>query len=181
MADAAPHERPEDGGATATDGPGPSAAAPGRRTLTIVLVVLVTAGLGLAVLLTRSAPVEVALPRSASDGACTAAGQEWPATVAGVEARETDPADRAVQAWGDPAVIARCGVPALSPTTDRCISVGGVDWVAQDLSDGTRLTTFGREPAIELLVPDAYGEAPLLLPAFADAAKALPTNGRRCS
>ena len=45
------------------------------------------------------------------------------------EERDTDPAGTAVHAWGDPAVIARCGLPALGPTTEQCISVDGVDWV----------------------------------------------------
>lgn len=153
----------------------------GRRALVTVLVVLVTAGLGLAVLLTRTGPVDVAVPRAGDDAACLEAGALWPIEVAGRDQRDTDPAHRAVRAWGDPAVIARCGLPALGPTTDQCISVDGVDWVAQDLSDGTRLTTYGRDPAIELLVPDAVGQAPLVLPAFAQAAQVLPTNGRRCS
>lgn len=156
-------------------------ASPGRRALVVVLVVLVTAGLGLAVLLTRTGPVDVALPPEARGPACQAAGQVWPSEVAGQGTRDTDPADRSVSAWGDPPVIARCGLPALGPTTEQCISVDGIDWVAQDLSDGTRLTTFGRDPAIEVLVPDAVAQAPLVLPGFARAAAELPENGRRCS
>ena len=132
-----------------------------RRPLLAGLVVLVTAGLALGVLLTRTGPVDVAIPSGGDDPACA-------------------PAGTAVHAWGDPAVIARCGLPALGPTTEQCISVDGVDWVARELSDGTALTTFGRSPAIEVLVPDEVGQAPLVLPAFADAAKALPTNGRQC-
>jgi hypothetical protein len=93
------------------------------------------------------------------------------ATTAGTEA---------VAAWGDPPVIARCGVSALGPTTEQCLSVDGVDWVVREASDGAVLTTFGRDPAIEVLVPDAYAPEPLLLPAFAGAARALPSNGRTC-
>ena len=48
----------------------------------------------------------------------------------------TAPTSPAVQAWGDPAIIARCGVAALGPTTDQCIDVDGVGWVARQLSDG---------------------------------------------
>lgn len=158
-----------------------SSASAGRRALVVALVVLVTAGLGLAVLLTRTGPVDVALPPQADDPACQAAGRLWPTEVAGHDPRDTDPASTAASAWGDPPVIARCGLPALGPTTDQCISIDGIDWVAQDLSDGTRLTTFGRDPAIEVLVPEAVGQAPLVLPGFARAAEALPTNGRRCS
>ena len=53
-------------------------------------------------------------------------------------------------------------------------------WIPEELSDGTRFTSFGTEPAIEVLVPDAYAPEGLLLPAFAPAAKALPPNGLAC-
>ena len=53
--------------------------------------------------------------------------------------------------------------------------------MVERLSDGARFTTFGTDPAIEVLVPKAYAPEPLLLPAFGPAAKALPQNGRHCS
>ena len=59
-----------------------------------------------------------------------------------------------------------CGLPAPAPTTDSCVVVDGVDWVVRELTDGTAVT-FGREPAIEVLVPQEHGPVPLLLPAFA--------------
>ena len=102
-------------------------------------------------------------------------------TVGGHRAVDTDPTDPAVRAWGDPAVIARCGLPEPGPTTDECLGVSGVDWVAHRLSDGVRFTTFGRSPAIEVLVPSAYAPEPLLLPAFAKAAAAIPQGSRHCS
>ena len=77
-------------------------------------------------------------------------------------------------------MIATCGWPALGPTDQECLDVDGVYWVVESLSDGVRFTTFGRDPAIEVLVPDAYKPEPLLLPAFGAAAKALPTNDREC-
>lgn len=82
-------------------------------------------------------------------------------------------------AWGDPAVIARCGVPAQPPSID-CIEVDGVGWIPQALSDGTRFTSFGTDPAIEVLVPSDYAPEPLLLPAFGAAARELPPNGHAC-
>lgn len=128
-----------------------------------------------------SSAVDVRLPGAAGSAACGAAGAQWPVEVGGLATVETDPSDPAVHAWGEPAVVARCGVPALGPTTDDCVVVDGVDWVAEDLDDGTRLTTFGRDPAIEVLVPDAHGPAPLLLPAFAEAAAELPRNDLACT
>lgn len=125
-----------------------------------------------------SGAVEIALP--AESERCPAAALNWPATVSGHSREATSPDDAAVASWGDPPVIARCGLAPLVPTEEPCIEVDGVDWVAQELSDGTRLTTFGRDPAIELLVPAEYDPAPLLLPAFTEVAAALPTNGLLC-
>jgi hypothetical protein len=42
-------------------------------------------------------------------------------------------------------------------------------------------TTYGRDPALEVLAPNAYGPVPLLLPAFDELARSLPATGRRCS
>jgi hypothetical protein len=85
-----------------------------------------------------------------------------------------------VRAWGDPAVIARCGLDPIGPTTDQCVSVSGIDWVAHPLTDGMRFTTYGRSPAIEILVPSASKPEPLLLPAFGAAASAIPQGERHC-
>jgi hypothetical protein len=43
-----------------------------------------------------------------------------------------------------------------------------------------RFTTYGRSPAIEILVPRAYQPEPLLLPAFGGAAAAIPQGARHC-
>jgi hypothetical protein len=85
-----------------------------------------------------------------------------------------------VRAWGDPAIIARCGLSPVGPTTDQCLDVSGVDWVAHQLTDGVRFTTYGRSPAIEVLVPSAYKPEPLVLPAFAAAASTIPQGERHC-
>ncbi|MGB8381821.1 MAG: DUF3515 family protein [Dermatophilaceae bacterium] len=120
-------------------------------------------------------------PANASDPACTAAGASWPATVSGLAPTELRDPSPAVRAWGDPAVIARCGVDVPGPTTLDCVSVDGVDWVVEPLSDGTRFTTYGRSPAVEVLVPKRYAPEPLLLPAFGPAAASLPETGHHCT
>ncbi len=157
--------------------------APSRvaRPLTTGLLVLGVAG-GLVAGCSRGVPVTPP-PHTA---ACDEATTKWPATVARqssaavrVEGGSAEPGDAA--AWGDPAIIASCGWPALGPTSEQCLSVDGVDWVVEQLSDGVRFTTFGRAPAIEVLVPHAYAPEPLLLPAFGPAAKALPRNDLTCS
>ncbi|BDZ58711.1 hypothetical protein [Barrientosiimonas endolithica] len=42
-------------------------------------------------------------------------------------------------------------------------------------------TTYGREPAIEVLVPKDYAPEPLVLGAFTEAAQQIPQGPRRCS
>lgn len=136
------------------------------------LTALVLAGCG---------SVDVALPARADSSACDAAADHWPEELAGLDPTETDPSDPAIRAWGDPAVIARCGMPALGPTKEQCVVVDEVDWVAQELSDGTKMTSFGRDPAIEIIVPQEHGPGPLLLPAFTEAVQELPRNGLTCT
>ncbi|MCA1782720.1 MAG: hypothetical protein ABR500_03410 [Dermatophilaceae bacterium] len=125
-----------------------------------------------------SSAIEVAPPDQAGDPAC--AEIPWPETIAGNARTATDPEGSWVAAWGDPAIIARCGLPALEPTTLDCVAVDDMDWIVRELSDGTAMSSYGTDPALEVLVPVAYGPGPLLLPAFGDAVRSLPTNGRQC-
>ena len=154
-----------------------TAARPLRTTTTGLLVLGVAGGL----LSACSDAVAVTAPPHSA--ACEPATAHWPAKVGPQAPRDVDTKGGATsdaRAWGDPAVIASCGWPALGPTDKECLDVDGVYWVVEPLSDGVKFTTFGREPAIRVLVPDAYKPEPLLLPAFGAAAKALPTNGRSC-
>jgi hypothetical protein len=123
---------------------------------------------------------EVTDPAQAGSAACRAAAAHWPKTVGGQSRQPTSSSSVAVRAWGDPAIIARCGLPPIGPTTDQCLQVSGIDWVAHQLTDGVRFTTYGRSPAIEVLVPSDYAPEPLLLPAFGKAASAIPQGERRC-
>ena len=124
--------------------------------------------------------IDVADPAEAGSAACRSAAALWPTTVGGQARQPTSSSSEAVRAWGDPAVIARCGVAPIGPTTDQCLTVSGVDWVAHQLTDGVRFTTYGRSPAIEVLVPGAYKPEALLLPAFGAAASAIPPGERHC-
>lgn len=141
-----------------------------------VVVAVVVAGS----LAACSSSVEVTPGPLADSEACRKASRHWPPTVGRLERADTTTDSATVAAWGDPAVIARCGVTSPGPTTDLCITVSGVDWVAHRLSDGVRFISYGRDPAIEVLVPHDYAPEPLLLPAFEQAAKQLPPGRHRC-
>ncbi len=127
-----------------------------------------------------SSAVEVSVPTGGTGAACAAVAEHWPETVSGMSRRDTTPSSPGVAAWGDPAVVARCGVAAIPPTSTECIEVDAAGWIPEPLSDGTRFTSFGTDPALEVLVPARYAPEPLLLPAFTAAASALPRNGLRC-
>ncbi len=127
-----------------------------------------------------SGAVEVTLPGLADDPSCAAAAQRWPDVVSGLRSVPLSSTSPSVRAWGDPAVIARCGLDDPGPST-ACLTVNGIDWVVSDLSDGKRFVTFGRRPAIEVLVPQVYAPEGTLLPVFTDAAALLPGTGRRCT
>ena len=74
---------------------------------------------------------------------------------------------QATTAWGDPEhpIVLRCGVDPLAPTTEHCQTVetpGGpsIDWVTVENDDGSwTLTTYGREPAVELHIPRSVAAA----------------------
>ncbi|HRV58113.1 MAG: DUF3515 domain-containing protein [Phycicoccus sp.] len=122
---------------------------------------------------------EVTAAGAGGGDACRSATEAFPSTVSGMPRLDSVTAP-GTAAWGDPAVIARCGVPGLAPTDVECVEVDDVGWIPRELSDGTAFTSFGTDPALEVLVPTAYAPEPLLLPAFGAAAKALPPNGLAC-
>lgn len=126
-----------------------------------------------------SGGVDVAAPALAGDPACTAI--TWPPTVAGQPSRTTEPPGPALAAWGDPPIIARCGLEPPPPTSLDCLNVDGVDWLVRQLSDGVAFTTYGRRPALEVLIPDAYAPEPRWLPDLTTTAAALPETGRHCA
>ena len=72
---------------------------------------------------------------------------------------------QATAAWGEPgaAVTLRCGVEVPGPTTTACQSVesgsGTVDWLVVEDGAGTwTFTTYGRDPAVQVVVPPAVTE-----------------------
>ena len=77
-----------------------------------------------------------------------------PDTVADKPKRETSA--QATGAWGDPAaVLLHCGVAVPGPTTEACIALNGVDWIADESdaeNDTYRYTTYGRDPAVEVVI-----------------------------
>lgn len=126
---------------------------------------LPAAALILAGTLTGCTPVADVDPApDASNPACAEVMVTLPDELAGHPLRDTN--SQATAAWGEPSqVILRCGVPALPPTTDPCASVNGIDWILRE-EDGQMwtATTYGREPAVEVLFnPDEAASSTILV------------------
>ncbi|NYI06583.1 DUF3515 domain-containing protein [Allostreptomyces psammosilenae] len=126
------------------------------------------AGLGLLLAAaTGCGPVEVdpPSPEGAAVASCDALMAELPATVYDLAEVETEPASPYVRAWGDPAIVLRCGVPrpaVLTPGTEGydplsdAVGVNDVDWLFERTEDGYRFTTVQREAFVEVTVPGEY-------------------------
>lgn len=111
-----------------------------------------------------SGSVDVAPPdlggasSTASLDACTQLTADLPEQVAEQKSRSTAPESPLTAAWGEPAILLRCGVPRPEALTaaSQLVSVNGVDWFAEELTAGYVFTTEGRSPSVEVTVPDDY-------------------------
>ena len=135
------------------------------------------------VLVGCSTTLEVSSPHPTGPGAsvCQDLREAAPETLAGVPRRDVD-TDGVALAWGSPPVVLRCGVTAaagLGPTS-RCDNVNGVDWYTEDLGDGYRFTTVGREVPVEVTVPADYAPEASVLLDLADAVRSSNAVLRPC-
>lgn len=127
---------------------------------------------------TQTIPFEPAA--NAKDPGCASVVVRLPDTVAELAKRDTNA--QGTGAWGSPAaVLLRCGVEEPGPTTDRCVSVDGVDWVI-DESDAPRylFTTYGRSPAIEVLVDNDVVSGTSVITDLSNAVSVIPAD-RACT
>lgn len=107
--------------------------------------------------------VDVDPAEDAANARCADVMIALPPIVAENEQRETN--SQATSAWGDPSkVVLRCGVTAPGPTTDPCVTVNDVDWVVREGDPAWTATTYGREPAVEVLFdPDEVASSTVLV------------------
>ena len=96
--------------------------------------------------------------------ACRDFAAALPKTVADQTERLTQPAAALGGAWGDPPIVARCGVtypPAGFGKGSTCQLADGLAWYVpddqvEDPSLDVTMTTIGYEPAVEVDVPADY-------------------------
>lgn len=124
------------------------------------LLALPAAGL-MAVGLVSCGTVQVPPGADAAAPACADIVLGAPPEVLGMERSETSSQGTAAWGSGEETIVMRCGVTPPGPTTDLCTTLADgngveVDWIVRELEDGVFLyTTYGREPAIDVSVPQA--------------------------
>ena len=120
------------------------------RRIALAAIATVVAGVTLAGC-ARTVVVEPA--QHAQNPKCADIMLRLPDEISGEKSRTTS--SQGTKAWGDPNIaVLRCGVTPPGPTTDQCVSVSGVDWIskASEEDDTWVFTSYGRTPAVEVLV-----------------------------
>jgi hypothetical protein len=100
-----------------------------------------------------------------------------PEQVDGRDRRDTEPASDRTAAWGNPALVLRCGVPrpaGLSPTSE-VIEVNGVGWFLAERKAAYVFTTVGRRTYVEVRVPASTPREQATAP-LADLAEAVSAS-----
>lgn len=123
----------------------------------------VVAGAAVIPILGALAGCSTAVPMQPADDAtnpeCAEISVRLPDVIDEHEVRTTDA--QATAAWGEPAVILlRCGVAVPGPSTQRCITIDGVDWLVDDSDEDAGIfRTYGRDPAVEVVVDQSTSES----------------------
>lgn len=150
-----------------------------RRSLPLLAAGLVLAISGC------TAPVVVEPAPYAGDPGCAAVMLGIPDEVGGLARLETS--SQATAAYGDePRIVARCGVEVPGPSSERCLAIdtpaASADWLVLEEDDVWRAIAFGRNPAMEVVVPkiradQAVGE---ILAVFSPSATRADRTGLEC-
>jgi hypothetical protein len=112
---------------------------------------------------------------------CAAVIVRLPDTVGGLDIRQTDAQSTA--AWGEPdQVVLFCGVDVPAASELPCIDKG-VFWLRDDSeTDVWMFTTFGRDPAVRVIVDREIASGPgVVLDDLENAVSFTPENGLRCT
>lgn len=104
----------------------------------------------------------------AADAACAKVFAQLPVRLGQLAVRRTESQSQYVSAWGDPAVVLRCGVgrpAALAPNaSDLVYDIGTgegrtVEWLARQVPGGTYLTSIDRPVYVEVFIPGSFSAA----------------------
>ncbi|GAA4898997.1 DUF3515 domain-containing protein [Streptomyces coeruleoprunus] len=121
------------------------------------------------------ASVTVPSPTAEEAALCRALHEELPETVAGLGRSGTEPRSDLTAAWGDGAIVLRCGVPRPARMSDpqaEAVEADGVGWLLERRAgDGPRFTTTLRKAYVEVSLGERFAHDATPLVAFAAAVR----------
>jgi hypothetical protein len=142
---------------------------------------LAAASVALAAGLSGCAPVVSLAPAAefANDPECADVIVRMPEAISSYPLRQTDAQGTA--AWGEPTVVLLyCGVPVPEVSELPCVPVAGIFWLREEVDAGFAYTTYGRDPAVRVVVdPDAIGPG-VVLDDLSNAVSYTSETGRAC-
>ena len=109
--------------------------------------------------------VDVEAPELTGEAAqtCEALVDALPTTVDGAKRRTVEPSGAPAAAWGDPAIVLRCGVPMPSEFDEfaTCQEANGVGWFIPEEqitgeAEAITMTTIGRAVNVEVSLPPEH-------------------------
>jgi Protein of unknown function (DUF3515) len=121
--------------------------------------------LGLVVVACGKEPVSIPTLRLSADdqAVCQRVVDALPDEVDDQSRRKTQPAEALGGAWGDPAIVAQCGVPVPAGfnRTSPCQTANGVGWYVpeaefRDESADLVIATAGYRPILQVTIPATY-------------------------
>ena len=144
---------------------------------------LLAAATGCAVLAGCTPIVSLTAAPRATAAACAGVVVRVPDRLVNADKRQTDAQGTA--AWGEPVTVSlRCGVTGTPPSS-QCVTFGTVDWKVQALPSDkpTRyvLTTYGRTPAVQVVLNAGLPSAQVMPPISDAVAAAIPRATLRCT
>ena len=142
------------------------------------LAALSAAAITLSLSLSACSPTVSLEPAAdANNPLCAEVIVRLPDAVDGQERRTTNAQSTA--AWGNPAtVILRCGIAPVEISTLPCVTANGVDWIIDESAKPSfRFISFGRTPALEVIVDSENAVGVNALDSLAEAVKSIePTK-----
>jgi len=112
----------------------------------------------------------------ANNALCAEVSVRYPDQIGELEKRLTNA--QATTAYGDPAaILVRCGLEPVYASTLPCVSASGVDWLVDDSSaPNFRFISFGRDPAVEVIVDSENASGISALDGLAQAVSKVPAT-----
>ena len=123
-----------------------------------------------------AATVNLEPAQDANDPACAEVSVRYPDEIGDLRQRYTNA--QATTAYGDPAaVLVRCGLEPVFASTLPCVSAGEVDWLVDDAdAPNFRFISFGRTPAVEVIVDSESASGITALESLSQAVSKLPAT-----